>query len=51
MRKTVCIRQVDESLWKRFRAVAALKGLTVREALEQAIGQWLRLMVQGIVQH
>ena len=35
------IRNIDESLWRRFKAAAMTRGLSLRAALEAAIRQWM----------
>ena len=39
---SVTLRDVDSKLYRKFKALAMLKGLTIREALEEAMRTWIR---------
>jgi len=43
MGKTVAIKNVDEELYRMFKAAAALRGITLGEALNEAIRLWLEM--------
>jgi len=42
MGKTIAIKNVDEELYRKFKAVAALRGITLGEAINEAIKLWLK---------
>ena len=42
MDKVVVIKNVDEELYRKFKAMVVLKGLTLGEALNQALSLWSR---------
>jgi len=44
---SICVRGVDEDLWRVFKAAAILHGLTLAEAVEEGIVLHLRLRQQG----
>lgn len=41
--KDIVVREVDENLWREFRAEVVRKGLKTGEALMEAIRLWLRI--------
>ena len=41
MGKTIAIKNIDEELYRMFKAAAALRGVTLGEALNEAIRLWL----------
>jgi len=40
---SVTLRGIDSKLYRMFKALATLKGLTIQEALEEAMRTWIRL--------
>jgi len=40
--KVVAFKNVDEELYRKFKAMVALKGLTLGEALNQALSLWIK---------
>ena len=42
MGKTIAIKNVDEELYRKFKAVATLRGITLGEAINEAIKLWLK---------
>jgi len=40
--RVVAVKNVDEELYRKFKAMVALKGLTIGEALNQALSLWIR---------
>jgi hypothetical protein len=43
-KKDVLIRGLDDSVYKRAKAVAASKGITVGSAVDQALASWTKEM-------
>lgn len=42
-KKIVAIKNVDERLYRKFKALAALKGLSLGEAFNQALSLWISM--------
>jgi len=42
-KKIVAIKNVDEKLYRKFKALAALKGLSLGEAFNQALSLWINM--------
>ena len=42
-KKVVAIKNVDEKLYRKFKALAALKGLSLGEAFNQALSLWISM--------
>ncbi len=40
---SITLKGIDNKLYRTFRALAILKGITVQEALEEAIRVWIKL--------
>ena len=40
--KHVLIKHMSQDVWRRFKSMAALRGLTITKALEEAIKQYLK---------
>jgi len=40
---STALKDVDSNLYRKFRALAKLKGITIKEALEEAIKIWIQL--------
>lgn len=45
----VIIRNVDAELYKRLKAEAALRGMTVAEAFEESVRTWLQLIQRPVL--
>ncbi len=39
---SVTIRGIDDEIYRKFKALAALRGISIREALEEAMLLWIR---------
>jgi len=46
---TVCLRGMDEDLWRTFKAGAILSGLTIAEGVEEALIQYFKLQVPTVI--
>ncbi len=42
-KKVIAIKNVDEKLYRRFKALATLKGLSLGEAFNQALSLWINI--------
>jgi len=47
MGKNITVKNVDEEVYKRFKAVAALKGVTLGEALNEAMKLWIKVSLSS----
>ena len=46
---TVSLRDMDEDLWRTFKAGAILRGLTIAEGVEEALVQYFKLRVPTVI--
>jgi len=40
---SITLRGIDSNLYRKFKALATLRGITIQEALEEAMMIWIRL--------
>ena len=45
---TVAVKNVNEQVYRRVKALASLKGRTVGEVVNEALDLWVQLMIRGV---